>query len=190
MKKPITTEIRDDGSVIISGYVNAVERDSRLLHDARHGDFYERVAEGAFGAALRRAENEIELKLNHDRVIGKRGENLVLDEDSIGLRASAAVTDPETVEAARAGRLTGWSFRFYVRADEWTVEDGVNHRRLTDIDIDEVSILTKMPAYKATTLDVRAASGEIRAAEVRCTVALDRLSTLIKQIEIIKLKGK
>ena len=177
MKKPITTEIRDDGSVIISGYVNAVERDSRLLHDAKHGDFYERVAEGAFDAALRRAENEIELKLNHDRVIGKRGENLVLDEDSIGLRASAAVTDPETVEAARAGRLTGWSFRFYVRADEWTVEDGVNH-------------LTKMPAYKATTVDVRAASGEIRAAEVRCTVAPDRLSTLIKQIEIIKLKGK
>ena len=47
-----------------------------------------------------------------------------------------------------------------------------------------------MPAYKATTVDVRAASGEIRAAEVRCTVAPDRLSTLIKQIEIIKLKGK
>lgn len=189
MKKPITTEIRDDGSVIISGYVNAVERDSRLLHDARHGDFYERVAEGAFGAALRRAENEIELKLNHDRVIGKRGENLVLDEDSIGLRASAAVTDPRPSKppAQEADRM---ELPLYVRADEWTVEDGVNHRRLTDIDIDEVSILTKMPAYKATTVDVRAASGEIRAAEVRCTVAPDRLSTLIKQIEIIKLKGK
>jgi len=129
LKKPITTEIRDDGSVIISGYVNAVERDSRLLHDAKHGDFYERVAEGAFGAALRRAENEIELKLNHGRVIGKRGENLMLDEDSIGLRASAAVTDPETVEAARAGRLTGWSFRFYVRAAEGAVGERGNYPR-------------------------------------------------------------
>ena len=79
-----------------------------------------------------------------------------LREDNVGLYASAAVTDPETVKAAREGRLTGWSFGFCCLHDSWRKDDdGLELRELDTIRLDEVSILTKSPAYIATSVEVR-----------------------------------
>ncbi|MCH5279545.1 MAG: HK97 family phage prohead protease [Christensenellaceae bacterium] len=195
---PIRAEIRSDGSVRLTGYVNAVERDSRPL--ARPGGtFIERVAAGAFKRAIERANGNIELRYNHDRTIGRLGENLTLKEDAIGLYADAEVYDDEVVRAAKEGRLQGWSFRFYLIEDEWSRdESGVDHRRLTDIDIDEVSILDVTPAYIATSIELRGnertlmeerssaeppESTEAEAAEIRNGM-------LLNEIEILKLKER
>lgn len=152
-------EIRSDGSVRLTGYVNAAERDSRPIPSIG-GDFIECVAAGAFGRALERAGNAIELRFNHERTIGRRGRNLALREDAIGLYADAVVDDPEVAKAARDGRLTGWSFRFHTLKDEWSYAADANggnmrRRRLVDMEIDEVSVLDVTPAYIATSVEMR-----------------------------------
>lgn len=86
-------EFRSNGTLHISGYVNAVERDSRVLpakmaHDAT-GDFVEQIRAGTFARSLHRRP-DVHIKFNHERDIGSVGKNsLSLREDAIGLYASA-----------------------------------------------------------------------------------------------------
>lgn len=56
--------------IIISGYVNAICRDSRVLELPDGTKYVEQVAEGVFARAINN-NPEIFLKLNHDRVMGK-----------------------------------------------------------------------------------------------------------------------
>lgn len=154
-------QIRND-SVEISGYVNAIERNSKPLW-SRLGKFVERIMKGAFTRALQR-NDDVYLLLNHDtsRVLGstKQG-NLELTEDNIGLHARAVVTDPEVIQSARDGNLVGWSFGFRDIPDE--VIAGVDEdtklplRKLRDLDLREVSILdrTRTPAYDGTLIMAR-----------------------------------
>lgn len=156
-------EIRGQ-QVHISGYVNAVERDSKVLYD-KDGPFIERAESGVFRRSMERRPN-VELKLNHGRVIGSVAEgNLQLREDAVGLYAEAIVSDPETVREARAGHLTGWSFGFSDLAPCYETGTGeVRKRRLRDIDMEEISALTIAPAYIATSIEARCEGGanEIR----------------------------
>jgi HK97 family phage prohead protease len=149
--------IRSD-SVEISGYVNAVERDSKTLRD-RFGQFIERIRKGAFKRAIQN-NSDIHVLLNHDwsRDLGSttRG-NLELTEDSIGLKARVVTDDPEVVDDARNGRLVGWSFGFL---DEDVTEgsfNGLRQRIVNALDLREVSILNnKMrPAYEGTLINAR-----------------------------------
>lgn len=154
--------IRDD-SVEIDGYVNAVERLSKLL-GSRAGQFRERIKAGAFDRAIKR-NDDIHILLNHDwqRDLGstKQG-NLELTEDSIGLRARAVVTDPDVVEKAKRGDLVGWSFGFSDRDVDMHPERGVETRDVKDLDLYEVSILdrSKVPAYDGTLVMTRDVDGE------------------------------
>lgn len=149
--------IRND-SVEITGYVNAIERDSKTLW-SRMGQFIERVKKGAFGRALER-NKDVKILLNHDekRELGSTGKgNLELKEDNIGLHARAIITDKEVIEKARNGELVGWSFGFYDRDVVKRMIDGIMHRDINDMDLDEVSILdnTKSPAYEGTLIMAR-----------------------------------
>ena len=149
--------IRAD-SVEIEGYVNAVERASKPLM-SRVGQFIERICKGAFKKALKR-NDDVHILLNHDwnRDLGstKKG-NLELVEDNIGLRAKATITDKEVIEKARNGELVGWSFGFQDREVENTIERGIPHRAVKDLDLAEVSILDKRktPAYDGTLIMAR-----------------------------------
>ena len=149
-------EIRND-AVEISGYVNAVGRESRVLRDAS-GYFTEVCAPGVFARALQRGKRQ--MLLNHDeaRVLGNEGENLELHEDAVGLFARATVTDPDVIGKARKGELRGWSFGFVPIAATREEREGVALRTLQDIDLREVSIIDnrKMPAYVATSVFTRA----------------------------------
>lgn len=154
-------EYRND-SVIVSGYVNAVERRSRVLKDSVTGQpFVEIMRAGTFRRALER-DSPVELKFNHQRGIGKTGANLTLREDVIGLHAEANISDPEVMNAARAGKLTGWSFGFYPEHQQKIPGDsGEPELRLVDdIDLIEVSLLTVTPAYIATSVEVRSKQPE------------------------------
>ena len=149
-------EIRSD-NVKISGYVNAVERRSAVLPQrvcrAAPGDFVEVIRSGTFAESLKR-KPDVALRFNHERDIGSTVE---LREDNIGLHAEATVTDPDVVSAARAHKLTGWSFGFTSPKDEWSEPDskGIYTRSISGLDLVEVSILTKRPAYPATSVEVR-----------------------------------
>ena len=153
--------IRGD-SVEIDGYVNAVERLSKPL-DSRAGQFRERIKAGAFRRAIER-NDDIHILLNHDqsRDLGstKRG-NLELNEDNIGLRARATITDADFVAKARRGDLVGWSFGFTDRDVTRSEEHGMATRDVNDLDLYEVSILdrSRVPAYSGTLVQVRDAQG-------------------------------
>lgn len=150
--------IRAD-KVEIEGYVNAIERDSKPLW-SRVGQFIERICKGAFKKALKR-NDDVHILLNHDwsRDLGstKQG-NLELEEDNIGLKARACISDPEVVKKARAGELVGWSFGFSDRDVVNSIRDGMPHRAVKDLDLAEVSILDrrKSPAYEGTLITARA----------------------------------
>ena len=152
-------EIRvKEDSVEITGYVNAIERDSKPLL-SRVGQFIERICKGAFKKALKR-NDDVHILLNHnwDRDLGstKQG-NLELVEDNIGLRARACITDPEVIRKARNGELVGWSFGFQDRDVENSIQRGMPHRAVKDLDLAEVSILDKRktPAYDGTLIMAR-----------------------------------
>jgi len=151
-------EIRND-SVIISGYVNATERNSRVMASP-HGKFIEQVKSKVFQRALDNSSN-IDILLNHNssKKLGSTSEgNLKLCEDNIGLRAMATITDAETMQKAKDNKLIGWSFAFSANKDSWEdAKDGIQRRFLEDIDLKEVSILdnTKICAYEGTSIESR-----------------------------------
>lgn len=158
-------EIRvKEDSVEITGYVNAIERNSKPLM-SRVGQFIERICKGAFKKALKR-NDDVHILLNHDwnRDLGstKQG-NLELEEDNIGLRVRACITDKDVVQKARNGELVGWSFGFQDRDVENTIERGMPHRAVKDLDLAEVSILdrNKTPAYDGTLIMARDDTKEI-----------------------------
>lgn len=158
-------EIRvKEDSVEIEGYVNAIERNSKPLW-SRVGQFVERICKGAFKKALKR-NDDVHILLNHDwnRDLGstKKG-NLELEEDNIGLKARATITDPDVIKKARNGELVGWSFGFQDREVENTIEKGMPYRAVRDLDLAEVSILdrSKTPAYDGTLIMARDEGAEM-----------------------------
>ena len=161
-------EIRSAEDATISGYVNAVDRRSRIMHLKNGQAYEERVLPGTFRKAIE-GGGSILLKFNHGRVIGESGSgSLELREDNIGLFARAHVTDPEIIEKARKKELRGWSFGFVPVKDSWNTENGALWQRsLSEIELREVSILDKTPAYIATSIEMRdgksAGAGKARA---------------------------
>ncbi len=143
-------EIRAKNKAVISGYVNAVERESRVLHRVGGLPFREVVKQGTFKKALETGK-PVSLMLNHERTICDTNSGLELREDGIGLFAKAVISDKEIISAAENGKLTGWSFGFKCKKDSWNGEV----RTLEEIELDEVSILTKTPAYTATSIECR-----------------------------------
>ena len=85
-------EIRDD-VVVIDGYVNAVERDSKVLRD-KSGAFIEKIKAGVFQRALERAKRtayDVKVLLNHnyDRELTSTKESTTL---TSGQPSAPAVT--------------------------------------------------------------------------------------------------
>ena len=158
-------EIRNDKAVV-SGYVNAVGRDSRPITDVR-GKFVEQIEPGAFRASLERSEN-VDLLLNHDKskvYASTKDGNLKLTEDNIGLRAEAVLSDAEMIRKARSGEFRGWSFGMYV-GDSAMEEraEGIPRRHVKSLNMFEVSLIDKsrIPCYVGTSVECRS-DGEILA---------------------------
>lgn len=188
-------EIRGE-TALIEGYVNAVERESRPIPSIR-GTYTEKVAQGTFQRALNSGK-QVELRFNHEKVLGSTADGtLELREDAIGLYAKALVTDAEVIEKAKHNELRGWSFGF--RDNNPKIED--SKRVLSNIELREVSILTKTPAYIATSIEMRDEEeitlesrgiediAEVTEIEQREDVKTD-LSNYEKQLQLLKLGRK
>lgn len=200
-------EVRND-SVIIEGYVNAIERDSRIMNSPQ-GKFVEQVKTKTFQRALENADN-VDILLNHNssKKLGSTTEgNLTLIEDTIGLRAMATITDEETIQKAKNKELRGWSFGFQMKKDSWGKTDsGIQRRFLEDINLLEVSILdnTKICAYVGTSIESRDGGEEFlleqrfndseievvdNTEEIRCEQNKIVYNLLENEILILKLKA-
>lgn len=177
-------------SVEISGYVNAVERNSKPLM-SRIGQFIERICKGAFKRAITR-NNDIHILLNHDwnRDLGStKAGNLELQEDNIGLFARATIDDPDVVQKARNGDLVGWSFGFSDRDVTNSLENGMPTRAVKDLDLYEVSILdrTKSPAYEGTLITSRAETNEIH---FKGDDFIDEVNVSIEEEKALKIENE
>lgn len=167
-------EVRNE-SVVISGYVNAVERWSKPLRGNLRGTvrrFIEKIKAGTFKNALKRNGN-VKVLLNHNRdreLANTKDGTAILEEDNIGLRAEVTIKDPEVVEKARNNKLVGWSFGFSSNADEVDESGEITTRSVADMDLIEVSVLddTKSPAYDGTSIETRC-EGE-KVIEFRTTI--------------------
>jgi len=148
-----------DGTATIEGYVNAVERFSKVLYDTR-GKFIERIMPNVFAKALEK-NNDVLALLNHDydKVIARTGDGTAtLYEDNIGLRAKIQTTDEELVEKARKGQLRGWSFGFRaIKQERSANSEGLEERTIRELELIEVSVLDdkKSPAYIGTSIELR-----------------------------------
>ena len=143
-------EIRNNG-IHLDGYVNAVGRESRVLKDL-HGPFIEIIKPGTFAKSLEQRSN-VGLMLNHKRNLEPT--NLELYEDNIGLRAKIDIDDPEVIDLAQHNKLTGFSFGFVAKSDNWDTSQEVRRRTIDELDLQEVSILSVTPAYIATSIEAR-----------------------------------
>lgn len=188
-------EIRSVDTAVISGYVNAVERESRVLRRVGGQPFREIVRQGTFKKALSGGKT-VQLMLDHERTICDTKSGLELREDNIGLFAKAVISDKEVISAAKSGKLTGWSFGFRCMKDSWN--DTGELRTLEEIELDEVSILTKTPAYTATSIELRDGDilrecrfeSELTVEKPAESVPDSRFEMQKKKFEILKMKGK
>ena len=151
-------EVRKD-KIIIDGYVNAVERESKVLYDTR-GEFIEKIRAGVFRRALERADN-VRVLLDHEQdreLADTKSGKAKLYEDNIGLRAIVEIDDAEVIQKAKEHKLRGWSFGFLCnKEDRKTNEEGIEERIVRDLDLLEVSIIDdkKYPAYIGTSIEMR-----------------------------------
>ena len=158
-------ELRADG-LHISGYVNVPGRESRPVV-TKHGKVIEVIEQRAFERAIAKAP-QLDLRLDHERTIAStKDSTLTAYEDAVGLRAETVITDQETIDGARAGKLRGWSFNMMNVVD--SVEQRTNQlplRHVKDFDMSEITLaLNKMPIYSSTSIELRA--GEVTEVEIR-----------------------
>lgn len=191
-------EVRND-SVVISGYVNAVERWSKPIMANLRGirqRCIEKIKAGVFKTALKRNDN-VKILLNHKderELANTKNGTAILEEDNIGLRAEVTITDPEVVEKAKKHKLVGWSFGFYSNSDEVAQGDTLPTRTITDMDLREVSILddTRSPAYYGTSIETRSEDDvplEIRENVADDTLDIEQLAELVANKVMEKLNA-
>lgn len=183
----LKVELRN-GTIHLEGYVNAVGRESRELRDM-HGKFIEIIKPEAFKNSLKK-RSDVGLMLNHKRDLTPTKYELY--EDNIGLRAFIDIDDPEVVELAEHNKLTGFSFGFVAKADEWDTSGEIRKRTIDELDLQEVSILSVTPAYIGTSIEMR--DDELREERVLISdvetednrVNMDYLDTYKKHLEFLK----
>lgn len=127
--------------------------------------FTETIAPGAFSRSLK-SRNDVRMYMNHndDMVLAsRRSGTLKLEEDSRGLKVTATLPDTTYARDLRAlmqaGVVDSMSFGFSVPrgGDEWS-QDG-SQRRLNEVRLHEVSVVSGTPAYAATSAMVRKMTG-------------------------------
>ena len=171
-------EIRAVGDkMTFKGYAAVFDSDSEPL------PFIERIRPGAFARTLK-SRNNVRMYVNHNDsqlLASTRSGTLRLKEDSKGLLAEADLpmtTDGRNMSILLEQRIVdSMSFGFSVPrgGDTWSA-DG-SRRTLTEISLFEVSVVTGMPAYAATSAGVRKLAARVAVDEVTLAAALVTLES-------------
>lgn len=153
-------ELRADGTLHISGYVNVTGKMSRPVITAKGQRVIEVIEERTFQNALSKATN-VKMTKDHNPncvLAETRANTLTLHEDSIGLRAEADITDETTIMEAKEGKIKGWSFGMRNIIDK--IEERAEQlpiRRVKGFDLDHITLaVNKTPVYAATSVELRA----------------------------------
>lgn len=180
----------------IRGYAAVFDSLSEVL--GYWEQFREKVAPGAFSASIK--DNDVRAFWSHnpDFVLGRTGnKTLTLEEDSKGLSFTLKLPDTQPGRDAltliKNRTVTGMSFGFTIRAEEWKRGDKGNLpiRTLKDVDLFEVSPVA-FPAYPATGVDARsilipeaveAMAKEVRSSEIEKTM-IHRLKVGINRLAL------
>lgn len=154
------TETRSDDGLTLEGYAAVFNSPTSI--DSWEGKFTEVIAPGAFKRSIGDKMPIMQFDHGNHPMIGGLPIGVIrsLSEDSRGLKVKARLSDNWLIQpvrdAIRDGAITGMSFRFTPRDEEW---DG-DIRTITAVDLHEVGPVV-FPAYKATTVGVRSASDPI-----------------------------
>lgn len=152
-------EERADG-LHIFGYVNVTGKISRPVITP-HGRCVETIEERAFENAIAKS-GDISVTVDHDSTHVYATTNdgtLQLEEDAIGLKATVLIRDKAIIEAARHGKIRGWSFGMYNVVDELEqrAEGELPLRHVKEFLLDHVTLVKdKIPCYAATSVECRA----------------------------------
>jgi uncharacterized protein len=149
-------EMRQVGDgMSFAGYAAVFNSESQPL------PFVETIAPGAFARTLS-ARNNVRMLMNHnsEKVLGAtRSGTLRLSEDGYGLRAEAQLPDTtvgrDLAVLLKRNDIDSMSFGFTVPPGGDTWSEGGARRRLEEINLFEVSVVT-FPAYEETSAQVRA----------------------------------
>ena len=196
--RQITTELRYMGeeSRTIRGLAIPVESSSELLHDNLSGrDFYEIIDRSAVDDALINA-NDIKLYMNHDAAQGTYGRSkfgegtlkLFITERGLEFEADMpnTVFGEALLEGIRRGDVDAVSFAFAPSQQVWTRNgDGTYTRTVKEIGfLDEISVLSVLPAYDATNVDCRSLEQHVKEEQEAIIKDLDnKLEEIYKQVE-------
>jgi HK97 family phage prohead protease len=154
--------VADADSRNIHGLAIPVESKSELLG----GEFYEIIRSTAINQELI-DRNDVKIYLNHDSSQGtfarsKYGNgtlHLYITERGLEFEFDAPNTafGDALLEGIRRGDYDSISFAFAVGEDQWDMnEDGTYTRSILSFNmLDECSILSQLPAYSATDVDIR-----------------------------------
>lgn len=157
------SEMTSNGDMVVSGYVNMT---NTLSHELGFTDkFVEKIAPGAFGRALDRAEvtgEEIDFLAEHDDSLvlaSTKNDSLQLREDDTGLYMEAKIINTsigrDYYEMIKSGIVTSMSFGFFAIEDEWdVVHRDLYERTVTELELFEVSAVRR-PAYAASSISNR-----------------------------------
>ena len=144
----------EQGRPVITGYAAVFNELSQDL-----GGFREQIAPGAFKRALE-MNQDVRALVDHDpsRIIGRSTSGtLEMIEDDHGLRVQIDPADTtagrDIMESINRGDVSGMSFGFVVRDEDWDMLDGENIRTVRDMDLFDVSVVT-FPAYTASSVEV------------------------------------
>jgi len=144
----------EQGRPVITGYAAVFNELSQDL-----GGFREQIAPGAFKRALE-MNQDVRALVDHDpsRIIGRSTSGtLEMIEDDHGLRVQIDPADTtagrDIMESINRGDVSGMSFGFVVRDEDWDMRDGENIRTVRDMDLFDVSVVT-FPAYTASSVEV------------------------------------
>ena len=145
----------------IEGYAAVFNEEYTKLKDRWGEVFYEKISPGAFKKTLKDNTRDKFMLINHDwnKVVGRTNSNLILEEDSKGLRFELTVPNTsegnDLLENVKTGLIQGCSFGFNIVDqitrwdDNWTF-----YREITEVDLFEVTA-TPIPAYADTEIAAR-----------------------------------
>lgn len=147
-----TIELREseDGKRTLTGYALKWEMKSHPL--GYMGEFREQFQRGAFTETLQKDDQRALWSHDTSKVLGRTGNGtLRLTEDEVGLRFELDLPNTtlgnDTYETIKRGDVSGVSFGFMARRQEWDeTDDSSVIRTITDAELLEISPVA-WPAY-------------------------------------------
>lgn len=165
------TVIEDNEKLKVKGTVNKSNEPSKVLKDKNGIEFVEIILPDTFQRAIEKAQAEnkdIKLLVNHDetKILARTGNGSLMLEEKDGQTVMSAELPNTTLakdiyELVKEGLSFGMSFGFEVAKENWTQEEGLYKRVVSDMTVNEISILTIEPAYNGTEVQTEQRSIEV-----------------------------